>query len=110
MCVCVCLCLCLCLCVCLCLCLCVCVCVSVCVLWFRSTECLFLKKCFFVSGFIVSLFLSLPSSLVLSSLTRASLPLSVLLPPTDPHPGNIFVMEGGRIALIDCGTYTDRDE
>lgn len=21
----------------------------------------------------------------------------------DPHPGNIFVMEGGRIALIDCG-------
>ncbi|CAE7482766.1 unnamed protein product [Symbiodinium sp. CCMP2456] len=21
----------------------------------------------------------------------------------DPHPGNIFVMEGGRVALIDCG-------
>ena len=21
----------------------------------------------------------------------------------DPHPGNIFVMEGARVALIDCG-------
>jgi predicted unusual protein kinase regulating ubiquinone biosynthesis (AarF/ABC1/UbiB family) len=21
----------------------------------------------------------------------------------DPHPGNIFIQEGGRVALIDCG-------
>lgn len=21
----------------------------------------------------------------------------------DPHPGNIFIMDGGQVALIDCG-------
>ncbi|CAN0551348.1 unnamed protein product, partial [Laminaria digitata] len=25
----------------------------------------------------------------------------------DPHPGNIFIMDGGQVALIDCGQVRD---
>jgi len=63
------------------------------------------KKVSIVSG----RFPSFVSSIILVLSHPSLFPWSVFSPPTDPHPGNIFVMEGGRIALIDCGTYTHRD-
>lgn len=27
----------------------------------------------------------------------------------DPHPGNIFIMDGGQVALIDCGQARVQD-